>query len=968
LADLFNINGPDSVGKECDPMKRNLVANYFLRRVLITVTAVAGAFLGPDLFAQVQYQYAIENLATGQIVRQGRMPATGLPPNELFLSPNTRYRAWFLRNDTLEVGQADFSTPDAGSFFSIPAIQVGLPRTPDLDGDGLSTEAEFIVGTNPLVSDSNGDGIADGTAVRLGIEAGGIRTGVVGSVATSGNALDVAAFNDVVVVADEGFGVSVFNIFNRMIPLQIAQVDTPGIALRVACGLNVVAVADGPAGLAIIDIRRPEQASIVHQINLGGEVRAVAISGSFAFAGLQGGQVAVVDMLSGEVLERVNHSEAVNDLGVEGDVLFVLLGSQLIAYEMDDGSLTRAGSASPSLFAEGITASRRLFVGGGIAYVTAYPGFDTYSVSDPQNIRQLGSATDQGPNSFKHIVANGSGLGVAAVGANPRDDGTHDVYLYNIADPALTTVFETQFPTPGLARAVTIYNGFAYVADSSAGLQVINYKPVDAQGQPPTIMLFTSATTNVVEEGKSFRVWAQVGDDVQVRNVEFYLDGRRVVTDGNFPFEARLVAPLLNSGKSAFRLQARASDTGGNSTSSAELSFELRRDGTPPRVRGTLPNRGAFVAEISLLGAYFSEPLDSANLPANALRIEFFGPDGIPGTTDDAPVNGGTIEYQADRNAVLLRIPGALPAGGYELIAAAGIADLAGNRTSVESKSRFYVIGGQDTDQDGVPDAIEVALGLDPNNPFSRSPGILDSQLDLDSDGLPTGWELVSGLDPSKQDSDSDGILDGDEDEDFDGLGFAAEYRQGTSPKTADSDGDGWDDATEIAEGTDPLAADSGARIVLSTGSINYLNGHAPSIPEAITYTLASAQIGYLNGLSELPPISVPSLVFSLPVSFINALIEQLPAEIPISLASSEVAYLNALLEAPPNDVTYLLASTQVSYLNARLDPMPESVPDYLFSGVVAYRQVDPNPSALKPPATPQPLQRPISNVSDSPK
>ena len=32
--------------------------------------------------------------------------------------------------------------------------------------------------------------------------------------------------------------------------------------------------------------------------------------------------------------------------------------------------------------------------------------------------------------------------------------------------------------------------------------------------------------------------WHGVGDDdVQVRNVEFYIDGERVATDGNFPFD-----------------------------------------------------------------------------------------------------------------------------------------------------------------------------------------------------------------------------------------------------------------------------------------------------------------------------------------------------------------------------------------------------------------------------------------------
>ena len=36
-----------------------------------------------------------------------------------------------------------------------------------------------------------------------------------------------------------------------------------------------------------------------------------------------------------------------------------------------------------------------------------------------------------------------------------------------------------------------------------------------------------------------------VDDDVQVRNVEFFVNGSRVASDGNFPFEHRFVTPLV---------------------------------------------------------------------------------------------------------------------------------------------------------------------------------------------------------------------------------------------------------------------------------------------------------------------------------------------------------------------------------------------------------------------------------------
>ena len=56
-----------------------------------------------------------------------------------------------------------------------------------------------------------------------------------------------------------------------------------------------------------------------------------------------------------------------------------------------------------------------------------------------------------------------------------------------------------------------------------------------------------------------------------------------------------------------------------------------------------------------------------------------------------------------------------------------------------------------DTDQDGLTDTEESALGTDPNNP------------DSDGDGLSDGEEVTLGTHPSRPDTDEDGVSDGDE-------------------------------------------------------------------------------------------------------------------------------------------------------------------------------------------------------------
>ncbi|MBI2927015.1 MAG: hypothetical protein HYY24_15075 [Verrucomicrobia bacterium] len=528
--------------------------------------------------------YAVEDLEGKRVVQRGTAGSQGIAFDQLILAPTTRYRIWILRAENLDVGNVELTTPRAGRRFEVPPITIFERAAHDTDGDGLSDLGEFVMGTDPRDRDSDNDGIPDGAEVRQGlnpVNGRPVRTGIIASADTPGEAVDVSAANDLVVVADSAAGVSVFNVFNGMAPIIIAQVATPGPATRVSCDGSMVAVACGLPGLVVVDISDPSNAHVDRQIVLGRSVISVALAGSLAFAGLDDGRVVRMNLFTGLLDPAADTldlgGDAIKDLFIEGDTLYALTRSTLFLIDpLQERLRLLASIASPSL-----RINRRVVAGDGVAYATHERGINTFSVANPAQPGLI-QAGDTLQNGWKQIALNGAGLAFAAVSRNLSEGVPQNVALYDVSNPRLTDVFLTEFPTPGVAVAVAIYNGIGYVADSEAGMQVVNYLAFDIQGRPPTISLIAGDTDGIVQEQSLQRVTARVTDDAQVRNVEFYLDGQKVFTDGNYPFEFRFLAPSLTAARNSFRMRARASDTGGNASLSDELVFNLTPAPRPP--------------------------------------------------------------------------------------------------------------------------------------------------------------------------------------------------------------------------------------------------------------------------------------------------------------------------------------------------------------------------------------------------
>lgn len=117
---------------------------------------------------------------------------------------------------------------------------------------------------------------------------------------------------------------------------------------------------------------------------------------------------------------------------------------------------------------------------------------------------------------------------------------------------------------------------------------------------------------------------------------------------------------------------------------------------------------------------------------------------------------------------------------------------------------------------------------------------------DSDDDGLPDGIEIAFGSDPNVADTDGDGLSD------------AEEHALGTEPKCADTDGDGLNDSDEKAMDCDPDSPDSdGDFLHFSTQDTGIKSGDTEAV---LTGRLRDGtNIGGTGSVNTIPPEEIRS-------------------------------------------------------------------------------------------------------------
>lgn len=242
---------------------------------------------------------------------------------------------------------------------------------------------------------------------------------------------------------------------------------------------------------------------------------------------------------------------------------------------------------------------------------------------------------------------------------------------------------------------------------------------------------------------------------------------------------------------------------------------------------------GSWNQYLALEQAHATMSVDQALHTPGALLFSFSSPPVAGGgRPDQAHVaislgDGRTIEAQSPETGV------GVHQAGHRFNYAAMVPGLAGGyspaahvATGGPADSALALTGsGQDSDHDGLTDALEAKLGLNAHAADSDGDHLSDGYEllkvhsnagmgDSDGDHLVDSLELALGTNPLDPDSDQDGQVDGVSnvtggtvDTDRDGISDVLERVLGTNAASADSDGDGFVDGAEYRNSFDPAKA-----------------------------------------------------------------------------------------------------------------------------------------------------------------
>ena len=306
---------------------------------------------------------------------------------------------------------------------------------------------------------------------------------------------DIYVVGDYAYVANDESGLRLVNVSDPANPFEVGAYNTPGNAWGVFVNDRLAYVADGESGLRVFDVSDPTAPAEVGFYDTTLQfARDVIEAGNHVYIVTSSGPVLMVDVSDPTVPVEVGRYEApeyVWDVEVRGDNAYVVAGSpELEGLQILDISnpatptqigLHSTGDAFSALHPQEVA------VAGTYAYLVGSGGMRVVDVSDATGPTLVGAYDTLWFKEWTNKRAGNGGTSTDTPSApswnSPRlmvmndyayvADSQAGLHVLDVSDPAAPMEVGL-YRTPSRPSDVTLDGDYAYVHDLSGGLHVLN--------------------------------------------------------------------------------------------------------------------------------------------------------------------------------------------------------------------------------------------------------------------------------------------------------------------------------------------------------------------------------------------------------------------------------------------------------------------------------------------------------------